>query len=234
MLAFSACNKDDDKPAPAQARVLAVQAAPSANVQVKVLVDTKNVGQLSYGQNIQNGNYTSVDAGSRMIYVNDASSNNTIASLKTTFDQNKSYSIFAYSPTTALGSADILVTPDDLMVPTAGKAKIRIVNLGVSLTNPVSLSVLLPQGGTSDIVPMVAFAKASAFTEITPGPYNFAVSTGTGTSAVVEAMVGDGNGNTAVSRTYEAGKIYTVVLRGVKSSAVATDLRLKASVIQNN
>jgi hypothetical protein len=88
--------------------------------------------------------------------------------------------------------------------------------------------------GTVDIIPNVAFGSASSFVEITPGTYNLSVSTGSGLTAGTEASVGDGSGSGTGTKAYEAGKIYTVVLRGIKSASVATDLRTKAIVITNN
>ena len=234
ILTFSACSKDDennDTPVPDQGSVLLIHAAPSANARVKVLADNTELGQLDYGQN---SSYVKTATGSRSIKINDASSNQTAVTKTVAIEKDKNYSVFAYSPSTALGSADAIVVADDVTAPASGKAKIRLVHLGLSAPSPVSLSQ--PAAiGTVDIVPNVAFGSASAFVEITPGTYNLSVSTGAGATAATEVSVGDGSGsNTTGTRNYVAGKIYTVLVRGIKSTSVAQDLRLKAVVIENN
>ncbi|TGE09974.1 DUF4397 domain-containing protein [Hymenobacter fodinae] len=230
-LAFSSCSDDDKSdPTPEQGRVLLIHAAPSANARVKVLANDKELGQLDYGQL---SNYVSATTGTTTLKINDASSNQTVVTKQATIEKDKSYSVFAYSPSTALGSADAIVVSDDLTAPAAGKAKIRLVHLGLGSPSPVSLSQPAALG-TVDIIPNVAFGSASSFVEITPGTYNLAVSTGTGLTAATEASVGDGSGSGTGTKTYDAGKIYTVLVRGIKSSSVATDLRTKAIVITNN
>lgn len=231
-LAFASCGDDDEPAAPDQGRVLLSHAAPTASSSAKILANDRDLGTLNYGQS---GNYISVNAGAQSLKVNDAASNVTAVTQAATIEKDKNYSVFAYSPTPSLGSVAALVIGDDLTAPTSGKAKIRLVHLGVSAPNSVSLSQ--PGAvGTTDIIPNVAFTTGSAFVEITPGTYNLAISTGTGATATIETSVGDGTGTGSATSTkaYAAGKIYTVIVRGIKNTSVAQDLRLKAVVIENN
>ncbi|TGE21877.1 DUF4397 domain-containing protein [Hymenobacter aquaticus] len=235
-LIFGGCSKDDDPvgPTPDQGRVLLVHAAPSSSAQVKFVAnDNKEVSSLAYGTQSQ---YTSVAAGSQSIKVNDATTGQTAVTQALAVEKDKSYSVFAYSKDPTIGSIASLAVTDDLTPPSTGKAKIRLVHLGVSVANVVNLSVPAPLAGNTDVVTGVAFGTPSSFVEINPGPYNLAVSVGSGLTATTEASVGDGNGNTGVTRNYEAGKIYTVVLRGIKNTtgAIAEPLRLRATLITNN
>ncbi|TGD81404.1 DUF4397 domain-containing protein [Hymenobacter wooponensis] len=230
-LAFSSCSDDKSDPTPEQGKVLLIHAAPSANARVKVLANDTELGQLDYGQL---SNYVTVNTGTPSLKINDASSNQTVATKQATIEKDKSYSVFAYSPSTALGSADAIVVPDDLTAPSAGKAKIRLVHLGLGSPNTVSLAQPAALTGTVDIIPNVAFGTASSFVEITPSTYNLVISTGSGATASTEVTVGDGSGSGTGTKAYEAGKIYTVLVRGIKSASVATDLRTKAIVITNN
>jgi hypothetical protein len=237
-LAFSGCGSDDPDPtpvAPEQGKVLMVHAAASSSVPVKFVAnDNKELGQLSYGTNSA---YTSILGGEQSVKINNASSGAMLATQTLKVEKDKNYSLFTYSPTTNLGSIAALGVSDDLTAPTTGKAKVRFVNLGVGTsTGPFSLSIPGPQSGTVDIIPNVAFGTASAFVELTPQTYNLTVSTGTGATGVVKVYVGDGTGtgsNTS-TRNYVAGKIYTVVLRGIDSQAVDAQYQLKATVIENN
>jgi len=230
-LTFSSCD-DDDTEAPQQGKVLISHAAATSGVRVKALVNDREVSQLNYGQT---SSYINVNTGAATLKVNVASSNQTILSPALTIEKDKAYSAFAYSPTSALGSAAALVVPDDLTAPPAGKAKIRLVHLGVDAPTPVSLSSPSPTVGTTDIVANVAFGTASPFVELNPGPYNLAISTGSGIGGVVRLSVGDGTGNSPnTTRNYVAGKIYTVLVRGISSPSISQEFQLKAVVIENN
>jgi hypothetical protein len=238
-LVFSGCGDDDPDPAPVapdQGRVMLVHASASSNIPVKFVAnDNKELGQLNYGTS---SNYTSILSADQSIKINNASSGATVATQTLKVEKDKSYSVFAYSPTTNIGSVAALGVTDDLTPPATGKAKVRFVNLGTTTTAPVaySLSIPGPQSGTVDIIPNVAFGTASPFVELTPQTYNLTVSTGTGATGVVKVYVGDGTGtgtNTS-TRNYVAGKIYTVVLRGIDSQSIDAALQLKATVIENN
>jgi hypothetical protein len=232
VLAFSSCgNDDDDTPAtPSQGKALFSHAAPTASASVKVLANDKDLGALNYGIT---GSYLTLDAGAQTIKINDATSNVTAVTQTVTIEKDKNYSVFAYSPTATLGSVTTLAITDDLTAPTTGKAKIRLVHLGVGAPSQVSLSQ--PGAvGTTDIIPNVSFASGSPFVEITPGTYALAISTGTGATATIETSVGDGTGIGTGTKAYVAGKIYTVVVRGIKSTTTAPELRLKAVLVENN
>jgi hypothetical protein len=231
-LAFSSCSDDDNSdPTPEQGKVLLVHAAPSASARVKVLANDTELGQLDYGQL---SSYVNVNTGTPSLKINDASSNQAVATKQATIEKDKNYSVFAYSPSTALGSADAVVVSDDLTAPSAGKAKIRLVHLGLNSPATVSLAQPAALTGTVDIIPNVAFGTASSFVEITPNTYNLVISTGSGATASTEVAVGDGSGSGTGTKAYEAGKIYTVLVQGIKSAGVATNLRTKAIVITNN
>ncbi|SHI71862.1 protein of unknown function [Hymenobacter daecheongensis DSM 21074] len=230
VLAFAGCGKDDDPvvtPAPEQGRVSAFHMAASANVGVKVLVDDVDKATLTYGQN---SGYQGINTGAHTLKVNVASSGANALTQALTVEKDKSYSYFAYAnaPTTVAG----LLIPDDLTAPSAGKAKIRFVHLGQGSLTPLKLSTTV--ASVADIANTeTQFANASSFVEILPGSYNIAVTSGP--ASVVVTNVGDGSGSgTVANKTYESGKIYTVVLRGITGALVDPALQPKAVLIQNN
>ncbi|MBF9238449.1 DUF4397 domain-containing protein [Hymenobacter sp. BT683] len=228
-LLLAACGKDDvATPIVDQGRINAYHMAASANVPVKILFDDVEKATLTYGQS---SGYQTINAGSRTIKVNVASSGaSAFAPQTVTVEKDRSYSYFAYA-NTATTVAGLLV-PDDLTAPAAGKAKIRLVHLGLDSPSPLKLSTTA--AAISDIPNTTTnFASASAFVEIQPGQYNVAVTSGALSVPVVN--VGDGSGSGAgTNKTYEAGKIYTVVVRGNSSPLVSADLQTKAVLIQNN
>ena len=231
MLAFSACNNDDDTPAPQQGRVLLVHAAAASPTQVTAFVNDKQVGQLNYAQNSA---YLGVDAGSPAFRINNGTQEITTKKLDIAANQN--YSVFAYSPTATIGSAELISFPDDLTVPATGQAKIRLVHLGTGVTSPVRLSIpsALPGGAPTDITPDVTFGTASAFVAINGGTSPALTVTTTGTVRSTVLTVGDGSGSGTGTKTLEAGKIYTVLIRGINNAGAATAQQPKASIIANN
>lgn len=222
-LAFSGCGDDDDN-GPGNGRVMAVHAAASANVRVKVLIDNNEVGQLNYGQN---SGYLNAAAGAREVKINVVPSDQNAVTQSVTIQRDQAQSIFAYAPD-ATGVA-LLAVSDDLALPTAGKAKIRLVHLAQGAPSPVNLAQASVAGGALAFISNVSFPTASPFTEIDPGDYNFVVSNSTGATVL---QVGNGNGGTG-TRTYAAGKIYTVLVRGI-SGNFNQDLQPRATVIENN
>jgi hypothetical protein len=234
-LLLAACSKTDT-PAPTPAvdtgRISVYHMAGSANVGLKFLFDDAEKANLTYGQSSLN---QSVNAGARTIKVNVASSGTNVAIQAVTVEKDKYYSYFAYSTSgTQLAG---LLTPDDLSAPSSGKAKIRFVNLGQGSPTPLKLSTTA--ASAVDIVGTeTAFATSSSFIEVLPGSYNIAVTSGAASTVVYN--VGDGSGTsmtatgTAANRTYEAGKIYTVVYRGLTGATIDPALQPRAVVIQNN
>jgi hypothetical protein len=229
VLAFAGCSKDDDSstPTPDQGRINAFHMAASANVGIKVLVDDADKATLTYGQG---SGYQSFGTGNRNLKVNVASSGANILNQAVAVEKDKNYSYFAYS--NSISTVAGLLIPDDLTAPTAGKAKIRFVHLGQGAATSLKLSTTV--ASVADIAGTeTPFASASPFVEILPGSYNIAVTSGP-TSAIV-TNVGDGSGSgTSANKSYEAGKIYTVVLRGITNPLVDANLQPRAVLIQNN
>ncbi|WP_460609817.1 DUF4397 domain-containing protein [Hymenobacter terrigena] len=234
-LLLAACSKSDTPaptPAPDQGRLSVYHMAASANVGLKFLFDDVEKASLNYGQNSLN---QALNTGSRTIKVNVASSGANVDTKTVTVEKDKNYSYFAYSTSgTQLAG---LVTTDDLTAPSAGKAKIRLVHLGQGAATPLKLSATA--SSAVDVVGTeTQFASASPFIEVLPGSYNVAVTSGAASTVIYN--VGDGNGTstndmgTIANKTYEAGKIYTVVYRGLTGTTVSDPLKLRAVIVQNN
>lgn len=234
-LLLAACGKKDTPaptPAPEQGRISVYHMAASANVGLKFLFDDAEKASLNYGQSSLN---QTVNAGARTVKVNVGTTGASVAIQAVAVEKDKNYSYFAYS-TSGTNLAGLLV-PDDLTAPSVGKVKIRFVHLGQGAASPLKLSTTA--ASSVDIVGTeTQFANASSFIEVLPGSYNVAVTSGTASTVVYN--VGDGTGTstsatgTLVNKTYEAGKIYTVVYRGLTGLTVDPALQPKAVIVQNN
>lgn len=227
---FGACSKKDEPaaPAPDQANVLFVHAAPGANVAVKFLADDVQKAELAYGAN---STYQTVLAGTgRTVKVN---AGTTTAVTKTVdFVKGQSYTFFAYTPAAGTG-VDGLLLADDLTAPGAGTAKVRVVHLASGAPSPVRLSQSTVAGPVDVPNASAAFGAGSPLVSVPAGSYNLLITAGT--PSVTVLSVGDGTGTGTGTKNYEAGKIYTVLVRG---NGLATNfdpvLQPKAVVIANN
>jgi hypothetical protein len=226
-------NDDDDPPAPVpdQGKVLLVHAAPASNVQITAFVNDQQVSQLNYGQS---SSYLNVNTGTPTLRINNGAQSLTTQGL--TIAKDQSYSVFAYSPSATIGATPSLLTvTDDLAAPASGQAKVRIVHLAVNAPTPVRLTVPSAVPGTAgtDITPDVAFGAASNFFPVNAGPLNLSITAGSPIRTQVVA-VGDGSGAGTGVKTYEAGKIYTIVVRGISGSSVPAAQQVQAVIIANN
>lgn len=239
-LLLAACGKSDTPaPTPVETgKINAFHEAASANVGLKFLFDDADKGTLTYGQVL---NYQTVNAGSRVVKVNVASSGTTAATQTVTVEKDKNYSYFAYA-NSASSVAGLFLT-DDLTAPAAGSAKIRLVHLGLgAVSTPFKISSTSVAGLVDVSGINVLFAGASPaagasvgssdFVTIPASTYNLAITTGS--PSVLVASVGDGSGSGTGTKAYESGKIYTIIYRGINNPLLDPSLQTKAVVVQNN
>ena len=232
-LLLAACGKTDS-PAPTpvvdQGKILISNAAAAANTQFTAFANDVQVGQLNYGQSTA---YSTVTAGTVLVRINNGTAPVSTQTVAVTKDQ--SYSVFAYSPTATVGSTALLAIPDDLTAPAAGTAKVRVVHLGVNAPTPIKLSIppATPAGNPNDLTGDVAFGSASGFILLNAGAQTLSIYSSAVPRTPVVA-VGDGTGTGTGSKTFESGKIYTVVLRGIAGTGVPAAQQLQAVIIQNN
>lgn len=231
-LALASCGDDDNNstPTPDQGKVLISHAAAASSSQITAFAADQQIAQLNYGAS---SGYQTVNAGTPTLRINNGSQ--VVVSKALTIAKDQSYSAFVYSPNATIGSADLLTVPDDLSAPATGQVKVRLVHLLVGATSPVRLTVpsAVPGGAGTDITPDVAFGTASSFVALNSGSFNLSV-TSTGTVRTQVIAVGDGSGSNTGVKNFEAGKIYTIVVRGIVGAAVPADQQQKAVIIQNN
>ena len=246
-LLLAACSKTDTPaPAPAvdQGSVLFVNAAASTPVGIKIFANGEEKTTLTYGSN--NGgataSYQTVPAGTPTIKVDNAAAAGTnFFSQGVTIAKDQKYSYFIYSTSTDANTAPSgKVFSDDLAAPTTGKAKIRLINIAYGYPTPnaaISLSQSQPVGFFPLTSAVNAF-EASSFVEINPGPANLLITTGASPTGATVGTVGDGTGTGTGAmgtgtKNYEAGKIYTIVVRGTAGNPDPAR-QPKVFIIQNN
>lgn len=116
------------------------------------------------------------------------------------------YSVFVYQDKDAAKTVRSLYTPDNLLAPAAGKAKVRFVHLIPDANVNIDVEVV-PAGGsasTSNTYSNLAFPKVSDFVELSSGTYDLKIKV----SGTVNTLLN------VTGVTVEAGKIYSLVARG--------------------
>lgn len=228
VLALTSCGGDDPAPAPApdQGRVAFVNAASHiAPTTLRFLVDNTEKASLAYG--VASG-YQSIQAGNRSVQV--AAGSQTALTIPVAVEKDKNYT-FVATPGASTAVVGGVLIPDDLTAPTAGKAKIRVINLSQSVATPIRLAQVTAVTGGGVIVNDVAASTTSAYTEFNPGNnYSLFISDNANNALV---QVGDGSGSGNGTKNYEAGKIYTVLVTGTAGS-LNENQKLKTFVFQNN
>lgn len=190
-----------------QAQMMAIHASPDAP-GVNLSIDGKKVNSapLTFGNNT---GYLSVTAGKRKIEITPATGGNAVLTAEPTLDGGKSYSVFV---TNTLTNIESVTSTDDLTVPAAGKAKIRVAHM-----SPDAPAVDVGVQGGSNVFTDVAFKDVEEFKQVDPGTVTLEIKR-TGTSTVVLSVP---------NVKLDAGKIYTVV-------ALDNVAQLMAKVIVNN
>jgi hypothetical protein len=231
-LLLAACSKSDT-PAPAPAvdtgKIVFINAASHiAPVTLKFLVDNSEKSSLTYGSS--SGSYQTIQTGTRPLQV--TAGGQPAFSQNIALDKDKNYT-FVATPAQTSSVVNGLLFPDDLTITDATKARVRVINLGQSVTNPIRLSQITTTVSgpvVADVVTNVGASVASPFVNVTAGSYGLSILDANG---ITIAQVGDGTGAGTGTRNYDAGKSYTVVVSGTNGS-LNNDQKLKAFVSQNN
>lgn len=215
---FSGCKKDD--PNAGNASIMFVHASPDAPA-VDILIDNNKINSTAVAYPANTG-YATVAAGTRNIKVNAAGSNTTAVEGNITIEKDKHYSVYAIN---RLSSIAAIATEDNLAAPATGKAHIRFLHLSPGTPN-VSVGTVSGSTFTAFYTNRAFETQASAnaysvFTPVDAGTYTIEVRVA-GTSGVLLSVPGV---------ALQAGKIYTLIARGVVGSPTTP---LGTSLITHN
>ncbi len=233
-LLLAACSKTDT-PAPTlvadAGRVMFSHAAAAANTPLTAFINDQQVSQLNFGQSSA---YVAVVAGTPALRIN----NGTQVAVPTQaliVAKDQSYSVFEYSPTTAIGSLAVLAITDSPLTLSTGEAQVRVVYLTAGGVSPVRLTAASPTPNApgTDLTPDVAFGTASSFVKLNAGVLNLTI-TSSGSPRPQVVAVGDGTGTGTGVYKYLEGKTYTIVVRGIAGSGVPAAQQPQAVIVQNN
>jgi hypothetical protein len=217
LVAFTACNKDDDNSDAMKSQVMVVHASPNApNVDVRI----NNAVALTNVAYPANSGYTQVNSGSTSIKISPTGTTTYVIDGNVNLEANKNYSVFAIDSVSKIKAAVVM---DDLTAPASGKAHVRFFHF-----SPNAPAVDIAVTGGPVLFSNRSFNDQSSnpavanFTPLNAGTYNLEVRAA-GTNTVVLALP-----NVALT----AGKIYTVFAKGFLGGTGTQ--ALGAQIIANN
>jgi hypothetical protein len=217
---FSACNKKDDPPptpAAPKAKVMFGNAYVSTDT-VKVTVNNNSLSSVPNLGYLSRTPYVDLEPGSNKLTFISAFSTTPLKDTTVSLTANSYYSAFIAGPTL---SPSMVLVSDNLTAPTAGKAKIRLINLSSDNLNE---SVFVKDGlnVVTKLDSNVTYKLATPFREVTAGTYDLTV----GDPASLPTAI------TLAGQSFGVGKIYTVIVTGAQA-ATGTGAR-KLTIIANN
>jgi hypothetical protein len=214
-LFMTACDKDDDDGPVQPANFMVVHSTVGAPSVELYLDDVKaSTSPVAYGSA---SGYTSIAPKQYNVKIAAVNTINPLAETTVNLNNGKNYSIFAYD-TVLNNKAKIFSVEDDLSAPASGKAKVRFIHLSPKTTaNSIAIdlaannSVLFPNRTYADVV---SDGSKANFVSIDAGTYTVEARLA-GSSIAILSVPGV---------VVEAGKIYTLVAKGIPGRGGANEL----------
>jgi len=180
--------------------------------------------------------YFLVDPGSRVlkadstqIGTNVTFPSATVSTVNLQAEAGKFYSVFF---TGKVQSPETVITTDDLTRPAAGKTHVRVINLSPDAGAIDVAGKFTTASGTAPVLfSNIAYKNATAFTALDGGFYRLevraagspvALGTYTQDNQIVPLFIPGSSSRTDFSMNLEAGKVYTLVIRGYLDPSIAT------------
>ncbi len=224
VLAFSGCVKDPEDPG--YARYMIVNAAPDLpNIDVFVDNEKQNIVPINFGSNTI---YNGITPGDRGITVTTGGTKNVFAEARYKVANNAAViPTYTFLALHRQASAELLWIEDDLTLPAAGKAHLRIIH-----ASPDAPRVNAFVGAA--IAPIFTSANGFGYKDVT----GFVPIDATNLGIVYSIQIRNSVTN-AIVRTQPmtaiAGKIYTIVVRGLVSPPANFTLNsLSSTLVTNN
>lgn len=211
-LMLTSCGTDPVAPVPVvkeYAKVMLFHGATDATA-VNLQIDGTTKGDsIKYGQ-VTAYNQAELTAGKKVVVSSlVAKSGAKIATDSILMNKDVGYSYFVYQESDAAKTVSMIKSVDDLTLPAAGKARIRLVHLIPDLSTGIDFE-LVATGGvatTRSDFTNVKFKDIKNFIDVTPGTYDIKVKiTGTVQPQVLITST--------ITVTLVSGNLYTSIVRG--------------------
>jgi hypothetical protein len=212
---MNSCKKDDDNGPVEPSNYMVVHAATGAPSVELYLDDVKaSASAVAFGTNSA---YATVAPKQYSVKLAGVNTINPLAETSLNMNAGRSYSIYAYD-TLLSNKLKVMTLEDDLAAPASGKAKVRFLHLSPNTTaNKIAIdlvtnnTVLFPNRTYADAA---TDAGKAAFISVDAGTYVVDVRLA-GTSVNILSVPGI---------VVEAGKIYTIVAKGILGRGGSNEL----------
>lgn len=214
VLLMASCLDDDDpknQPVPV-AYVSIYHASPNAP-ELDVFVDDRQVNRLEFTDYT---GYLNFYTGTRNFKINPFNASNTLIDTTVTFTDGAFYSMFIVNN---LPNVEALTVRDSASAPSAGKTKVRFINLSPD-ANALDVT-----SNDSDSLLFAAqeFKQPSDFLEVDAEQYSFVIKPAGGSDELVS--VSDIN--------FQPGRFYTIIARGFANPPAGNNNELSLEVIRH-
>ena len=205
-VSLTACSKDDDLTPQDISGLSVIHASPTTE-KLDILVDTKktNTADFAYTNKID---YLNLISGKRKISITKKGVTTALLSDSLTFKPQFGYSLFVIDK---IETVKFLLLEDDLTQPATGKARIRFVNAS---PDAPALNLAIA-GKETDVFTNKLFKEFSAFESIDAAE-KVTFNVKNKATGATEATIADVK--------IEAGKIYTIWVKGLKAATDDTKL----------
>lgn len=214
-LFFTGCIKDEDAPEPVSvAYVSFFHGSPDAS-ELDILVENNRITSQPFKYTNYSG-FLNFYTGNRQLRFTSYNAANALLDTTINFQTSKAYSLFLINEANKLKT---LVVQDNIDVPSAGKALVRLIHLSPDAAE-VDLNI---DNSSSILFSEISFKEASAFQEVNPGTRTLQLKP-TGENDVLINLP---------DIIIQPDKRYTIVIRGFVSPPAGNNNELKLQLIDN-
>lgn len=214
LIACADLDNDSGTPTPV-ALVSLYQGSPDAP-DLDVVVDNRNIFNGKFEYTDYTG-YLNFYTGDRNFKFSPFNASNALIDTTLNLVQGKVYSVFVIDK---LSSIEALLVQDSSATPAAGNAMVRFVHLS---PDAPAINVAVTDQAGDPLFGDQSFKSASAFKEVTARTYSFTVKPAGGDTALL----------TVPNITLEAGRYYTIIVRGFTAPPNGNNNVLSAQVVAN-
>jgi hypothetical protein len=207
---------NDDMPAPTPVAYISFYHGSPDAPDFNVIVDDERIN--SQGFKYSNAsNYIPITTGSHQIEFTPATTTDAVIDTTYSFQEAKIYSLFAVD---SLQNIEMLLVQDSLIQPSTGNAALRLIHLS---PDAPAVDVAIAGGGATPVFTNLGFKGNTPFMNVPSGNHSFQVKEAGTENALMNAT----------TLSLEAGKNYTLVVRGFKTPPAANSNVMALQIIRN-
>jgi hypothetical protein len=207
---------NDDMPEPTPVAYISFYHGSPDAPDFNIDVDDERVNSQAFKYS-NASNYIAITTGNHKIEFTPATTTDVVIDTTYNFKEAKIYSLFAVD---SLQDIEMLLVQDSLVVPGMGNAAIRLIHLS---PDAPAVDVAIAGGGATPVFTNLGFKGNTEFRNVPAGTHSFQVKE-TGTE---NALM------TATTLSLEAGKNYTLIVRGFQTPPAGNSNVMALQIVRN-